>query len=186
MTLFEYLAIAFSLVLSSAAMRLVSGLPYAFDQNRRYWVHFCFLVLGLFTVVLTFWAYWSYRDATWDLLKFLLALIHLGLAYFLAITIVPENPGDVVAWREHYYSVRTRYFSAAIFFAITSTLNPTLFLEMPLNHPARLVHACMLLVGIIGTSTADSRIHGGLAVSACFVTMIIPATLFLRASPLAG
>ena len=37
MTLFEYLAIAFSLVLSFSAMRLVAGLPYAAHPNRRYW-----------------------------------------------------------------------------------------------------------------------------------------------------
>ena len=43
MTLFEYLAIAFSLVLSFAAMRLVAGLPYAVQADRRYWVHLVFV-----------------------------------------------------------------------------------------------------------------------------------------------
>jgi len=34
-TLFEYLAIAFSLVFSFAAVRLVGGLPYALEPGRR-------------------------------------------------------------------------------------------------------------------------------------------------------
>lgn len=38
MTLFEYLAIAFSLVLSSSAMRLIRALSHALQRDRRYWV----------------------------------------------------------------------------------------------------------------------------------------------------
>jgi len=38
MTHFEYLAIAYSLVLSLAAVRAVSVLPYLLDRERRYWV----------------------------------------------------------------------------------------------------------------------------------------------------
>jgi hypothetical protein len=186
MTLFEYLAIAFSLVLSSAAMRLVAGLPHAFDRNRQYWVHSCFLILGLFTVALAFWAYWSYRGATWDLLRFLVALTHLGTVYFLATTIVPENPGGVVAWREYYYSVRIRYFSAVIFLGLTTSINPTLLLAMPLSHPARLAHLFVLVSGIVGASTANSRIHGALAVLACGLSVIFATTVFLRASSLTG
>jgi hypothetical protein len=186
MTLFEYLAIAFSLVLSSAAMRLMGGLPHAFDPLRRYWVHSCFLILGLFTVVIAFWAYWSYRDATWDLLRFAVALTHLGIVYFLATTIVPENPGDVPAWREHYYAVRVRYFSAVIFLALTTAINPTLLIAMPLNHPARLAHSFLLVAGIVGVSTANTRIHGAMAVLSCSLTAIFAATVFLRAASLAG
>jgi hypothetical protein len=186
MTLFEYLAIAFSLVLSSAAMRLMGGLPHAFDKGKRYWVHFCFLVLGLATTAVVFWVYWSYRDATWDLLGFLVALAHLGLVYFLATTIVPENPGNVDAWREYYYSVRSRYFSAAILFALTSTAMPSLLLGMPLNHPARLVHTCMLLIGVVGVSTADNRIHGGMVACAALALAVSIGTVFLRASALSG
>jgi hypothetical protein len=38
MSLFEYLAIAFSLVLSTEAMRIVGGLPHGVDGAKRYWV----------------------------------------------------------------------------------------------------------------------------------------------------
>lgn len=185
MTLFEYLAIAFSLVLSSAAMRLVAGLPHAFDRSRRYWVHCCFVVLGLFTVVVAFWVYWSYREARWDLPRFLVALTHVGTLYFLATTIVPESPGGVVAWREYYYSVRVRYFSAVILLALTTAMNPTLLLAMPLRHPARLAHVSLLVSGIVGVSTANSRVHGGLAVFASGMTAILAFTVFLRPSSLA-
>ena len=133
-----------------------------------------------------FWVYWSYRDATWDLLSFLVALTHLGLVYFMATTIVPENPGNVVEWREYYYSVRSRYFSAAILFALTSTAMPSLLLEMPLEHPARLVHACMLLIGIVGVSTANNRIHGGMVACAGLALALSIGTVFLRASAFSG
>ena len=66
MTLFEYLAIAFSLVLSFSAMRLVAGLPYA-TQRGQYWVHLVFVLSQLLVTVVAFWNLWSFREATWTL-----------------------------------------------------------------------------------------------------------------------
>jgi len=79
-----------------------------------------------------------------------------------------------------------RYFSAVIFLALTTAINPTLLLGMPLNHPARLAHSFLLFSGIAGVSTANSRIHAGLAVFASVLTMIFAATVSLRASSLTG
>ncbi len=63
MTLFEYLAIAFSLVYSFSAMRFVAGLPYATQPGRRYWVHLTFVCLLLIGTAMAFWAFWGFRDA---------------------------------------------------------------------------------------------------------------------------
>ena len=91
MTLFEYLAIAFSLVLSFSAMRLVAGLPHAAQPDLRYWVHLVFVSSLLLVTALAFWNLWNYRDATWTLPRFLLILTIPGLIYFLACTLVPEQ-----------------------------------------------------------------------------------------------
>ena len=96
MTLFEYLAIAFSLILSFAALRLIGGLPYAADPNRRYWVHLVFVCNHLAVVALVFWNLWSFRNATWTLPKFLIVLIIPGLIYFLACALIAAqfSPGN--------------------------------------------------------------------------------------------
>ena len=110
MSLFEYLAIAFSLVFSFSAMRLVSGLSHAFDSNRRYAVHLSHVLLLLFVTAAIFWTFWEFRDLEWNFLRFLFALAPTGLIYFLACTLVPDIPSSVSSWRSYFYQVRRRYF----------------------------------------------------------------------------
>ena len=105
MTIFEYLAISFSLVFSFTAMRLLAGLPYAVRRERVYWVHFSFVCVQLILTVVIFWAFWSYRDTEWTLPRFLLALGSPALIYFNACTLIPENPGAIESWREYFDSV---------------------------------------------------------------------------------
>ncbi len=66
MDLFEYLAAAFTLVLSFAVVRLVGGLPSALVAERRYWVHLLLLVAVLSMVASIFWALWSFREVSWN------------------------------------------------------------------------------------------------------------------------
>ena len=98
MTLFEYLAIAFSLVFSFAGMRLVGGLPYAVQPSRRYWIHLNFVCLLLLAAVVQFWIFWSYRTVEWTLPTFLLVLLSPGLIYYNACTLIPENSSAVESW----------------------------------------------------------------------------------------
>lgn len=180
MTLFEYLAIAFSLVLSFAAMRLIGGLPYALERTRRYSVHLGLLGLLLFNIAIVFWAFWSYREVTWTLPKFLLGLASPGTMYFLAATLVPENPGEVISWREYYYSVRVRFFVALIFQAFVVAVATTILIDLPLNHPLRLGQATILIIGVAGASTANPRVHAGIVIGSLLAAGILAATIFLQ------
>lgn len=184
MTLFEYLAIAFSLVLSFAAMRLVGGLPYALERTRRYPVHLGVLGLLLFSIPIVFWAFWSYRDVTWTFPKFLLGLASPATMYFLTATLIPENPGEVPSWREYYYAVRVRYFVAVILLAIIVAVATTILIDLPLNHPARLGHATLLGIGVVGASTANPRVHGGIVVASLLMAGFLAATIFVQPSSL--
>ena len=47
MELFNYIAIAFSFVYSTAAIRLIGGLSAAINKNSRYVVHLLFIVIML-------------------------------------------------------------------------------------------------------------------------------------------
>ena len=110
MTLFEYLAIAFSLVLSFSAMRVLAGLSFAATTDRRYWVHLVFVCVQLLVTVLAFWNLWGLRETTWTLPKFVLSLTAPGLIYFNTCTLIPEQASGIDSWRDYYYSVRRRYF----------------------------------------------------------------------------
>jgi hypothetical protein len=79
MTLFEYLAIAFGLLYSVAALRVLGGLPVALAQSRRYSLHLTLTVINLLLIATSFWTFWSLRDVEWTFPGFLLALLVPGL-----------------------------------------------------------------------------------------------------------
>jgi hypothetical protein len=184
-TLFEYLASAYSLVLSFAAMRLIEGLAYAFDPARRYWVHVVFVCSALLSCLSSFWIFWSFRDVAWDFSLFLLALMSPGVIYFIACTLVPRNAPDVESWREYLLSVRVRYFLAVACFVVVAALISTLLGEVSVWSPLRAVQAAIFLVAIVGIRSDDERILAALAV---LIIAVVVVGLFLlrRPAPLVG
>ena len=171
MVLFEYIAIAFSLVFSFTVLRLVSGLPYSAQPGRTYWVHLLFLLAFLLWVVNAFWAFWSYHDVEWTYLRYILALASPAAQYYVAVVLVPSEPAEVTSWRDYYFSVRRRLFVGFGVLALLGGLSSTVLLGMPLNHPARLGGLGNLVAAIVGFSFEDARVQGGLAV-ASFLTVV--------------
>ena len=184
MDLFEYLAAAFTLVLSFAVIRLVGGLPSAVVAERRYWVHVLLLVAVLSMVASIFWALWSFREASWNYPAFLLVLAQPGLVYFLAATIVPDSPSDVGSWKTHYYSVRVRFFVGWICLAVLTGMIPIVVLQMPLLNLGLVPALCGLLIGVVGSVSTSAKVHAGLVmiiaslmIASIFVTLFEPGSL---------
>jgi hypothetical protein len=71
MTFFEYLSIAFSLVLAFGVSRGLNGVRSAFMQDRRYWPHAIWLVNKLLNAA-SYWWWWRYNVAVsyWNVLTF--------------------------------------------------------------------------------------------------------------------
>ena len=186
MTHFEYLAIAFSLLFSFAAVRLVGGIPYALVPGRRYWVHLSFVFHELLRVAAGFWAFWSFRAITWTFPTYLLALVGPGLVYFLAATLVPADPTGVDSWQDFYFGVRRRYFLAIIFWAVAVATTTTILVQMPWSHPFRLVQLGFLAFGVVGATFASPRVHAGLALVSLVLPAIAALTVLLRPGSLAN
>ena len=111
-TLFEYLAVLISIVLSFGIIRLLDGLPSAFVQGRRYAIHVSWIIVVLWIHVQFWWVFWSYSvDVAWNYPRFLVVLAAPLLLYSVAITLVPRDSSAVQSWREHFYHVRVRLFS---------------------------------------------------------------------------
>ena len=178
MTLFEYITIAVSLVYSFTVMRLVSGLPHATRRGRIYWVHLLLLLGFLLWVVNAFWAAWSYRDAEWAYLRYILALASPAAQYYVAVVFVPDEPAEVTSWRDHYFSVRRRLWIAFGVAAVLVQLNSTMLAGMPVNHPAALGTLGNLAAAIVGFGFKDARVHGALAVVG-FLTVVAYGAVLL-------
>ena len=164
MTLFEYLAIAFSLTFSFSGMRLVGGLPHAVQRQRRSWVHLGFVFNQLLLTVGIFWMFWSFRAVEWNFPTFLLTLVSPSLIYFNSCALVPENPSAVESWHDYYYEVRSRYFVGLICWATALVAISTIVLELPFLHLARVPQAALFGGALVGALSKNERVHSSLAV----------------------
>ena len=180
MSLFEYVAIAFSLVFSFTAMRVVGGLPHALDRERRYWVHLSLISVQIIATAGVFWAFWSFRDIDWTFPRFMLVLANPSLGYFIACTLVPESASSVESWRTYYYTIRKKYFVGVLLWGAVVALAGTVVLDRPLSHPTRVFQAIIFAVGILGVATDDSRVHAGIAASAICVAIIGAFVVFAQ------
>jgi hypothetical protein len=181
-SIFEYLAIAYSLVFSFAAMRLVAGLPHAVAPGRRYNVHLSHVFLILFSTATLFWGFWSFRELEWNLLRFMSLLAGPGMLYFLACTLIPDEPSSVGSWHHYFYSVRRQYFFGLCLWSLLQTANTTFLLEMPVFHPFRLVQLFILTMGIAGFVSGSPAVHRIIAIGSWTVAVFTSVILFLPGS----
>jgi hypothetical protein len=164
MTLFEYLTVAFSLLYSLAAMRLIGGVAVAVAPGRRYWPHLLLTFSLLMMIAGGFWTFWSLREVEWTFVGFLVALAVAALFYYMAAVLVPENPEEVLSWREHYSAVRRRWYAGLSIWAVMIAVNATVNLGFPLVHPSRVIQAASLSLGIVGAFSSRNWVHEVLAV----------------------
>jgi hypothetical protein len=163
MTLFEYVAIAYCLVISFAVARAASVLPHALAPDGRYWVHVAWVFTSLSFSLLIFWNFWSFREVEWRLGSLCLQLAIPTSAFVFATIVAPDEPTKILSWREYFYSVRVKLFACGLVISILVILPSTVLLEMPLTHPARLAQAAMFGVSLAGALSDRPRVHAALA-----------------------
>ena len=113
MNLFEHVAVAFSMVLSFGVVRLLDGLRPALVPGRRYWVHALWLVQKLLNHAFYWWGFLSFREGVaWTVASFLWLLLVPSLLFLQATALVTTNPSAVDSWRDHFFGIRSWFFSA--------------------------------------------------------------------------
>jgi len=161
-TLFEYVAVAASLVCSFAAARLLGGLTSTLQAERRYWVHSAWAFSVLFGISLAWWLFWSYREVEWNYLRFLIALIPLGLLYVLASLLIPADADSVTSWRDHYAEIRVRFFALNLAYVAANTLNAVLLLGQPVFNQGRAISAALSALWVAGLVSANPKLHASI------------------------
>ena len=159
MTTFEYLAVAYSLLFSATALRLVGSLSFVFHRERRYGIHATVVILLLFGTVINFWTFLGYRDIEWNLARFFSLLAIPATLYFMASMLVPDNPDLIVSWKEHYYHRRVQYFAGQVVWMLVAIINTTFILGLPIAHPIRGVQLVMLITGVCCLSSEREIVH---------------------------
>jgi len=167
MTLFEYIAIAFSMMLSITVLRALSVVPYAVQAGKRYWIYLIWLFTTLMGVILLFWTYWWYRDLEWNIVSFLIVLASPAVLYVYVSILVPENAADVTSWREYFYSVRVRFFLTGLAWVIVTFAAGIVF---PIQSIEVFFGIALVLMNVIGAVSSKPRVQA--------VLVLIPPVMF--------
>jgi hypothetical protein len=163
MTLFEYLAVSFSIVLSFAVVRILGGLSDVFARSRVYRVHAAWVIHKLLFLAYVWWNIWSYREVSWNFVSFLAVLASPSLLYYQASALVPAQPGSVASWRDHFYAVRRQFFGAEIAWSLLILLNTTFIVSVPIFHLARITQAIGFVIVLVAIATDRHTVHRVLA-----------------------
>ncbi len=186
MTIFEYLSVAVSIVLSLAVVRLITGLPHLVAADKRYWVHSAWVLLTAVQIAMIWWNLWAYRQVEdWIFPGFVMILLVPSVVYFIAATLVPDTPANIESWRSHFFQVRRRFFLAYIFLFLCFFVNSWLLLQLPPVHPQRLGQALGIVLCSIGALAVRPRVHEILVSIALMLLPVGIALFFLRPGSMA-
>lgn len=113
MTLFEYLTAAVSIVLALTVVRLVEGLRPAFDSERRYWIHWGWVVGKIVSCLIFWWSLWGLREGvTWNFPLFAFVFVGPIILYMQASVLVPRDAASIPLWREHFLGIHRSFYIA--------------------------------------------------------------------------
>ena len=181
MNLFEHVAVAFSMVLSFGVVRLLDGLRPALVPGRRYWVHALWLVQKLLNHAFYWWGFLSFREGVaWTVASFLWLLLVPSLLFLQATALVTTNPSAVDSWRDHFFGIRSWFFSVDVVLILHSVTTASLLRDVPLLHPLRALQAVGLTISILGAASASPRLHATIAPAALAVQSLGLGSLFFR------
>jgi hypothetical protein len=164
MTIFEYIAVANSLILTLSVVRLIDALPSTFAPARRYWTHAAFVVSAMVGCAHYWWAGWRFASvSSWSQVDFLLFLAPPTILYAVARTLSSPDPNAVASFRDHFFTVHRRFYALSAIYQFTLGLSGWLILGIPLAHPFRLFQLSLLLLTLSGFFVANPRYHAFLA-----------------------
>ena len=190
MSLFEYIAAGYVLLLSFAILRALSGVPHAARSQRRYWVHISWLSTAIFGCFGTFVTFWSYREVEWTAFLIISALAVPASLYAYISVLVPPDPSTVTSWRDYFYHVRAPLFATGIVSMSTPIISVHIVLDASPLHVVQLLNYGALGMYAIGLASAKPNVHVALAIAyPCLVAVSValfgggPPDSFFRAIP---
>ncbi len=152
MTLFEYISIATSLILSFSLARTLTNIAPIFATEHRYWVHSAWVLGLLVSHANLFWQIWLYQGVeVWTLVEFLLLLMGPIMLLIGASLLVPV--GAVPDYRIYFESKRVPFYSVLIVLHVQPIPLAYLLFDMPIIHPlllSQLIFVSAAVVGLVG------------------------------------
>ena len=180
MTLFEYLSVAVSLVLSLSVARILDNLRSILDSETRSGIHVGWVAIALATHILVWWEFWAFRDATnWNLVTFVLVLTNPGLLYFSSNALTVRDDGDSGSWQEHFFARRGAFFAPFAFILPVSLVRDFAVVGTRFSLPRHLPEIAFTILFLVAWRAESRRTHVVLLVltTAVFASSMVLAWL---------
>ena len=160
MTHFEFLTVAVSIVLSLSVLRFVEGLRVALRRERRYWVHWGWLLAKVLSCLIYWWNLWLYQEGvSWNFAYF--AFIFLGpiILFVQATALVPSQPTEVSSWRVHFMEVSRLFYLANVLFLIHQAIGPMVLRGVALSTASLIPLPLGAALSLVGAFAKGERIQ---------------------------
>ncbi len=176
MTLFEYISIATSLILSFSLARALTNLAPIFASEHRYWVHSAWVLVLLVSHASMFWTLWLYQDAeAWTLVEFVLLLVGPLMLLIGASLLVPV--GSVPDYRIYFESIRRPFYSVLIVAQLQDVPLAYLLFDIPIIHPLRLSNLILVSAFVVGLMGRKRSID---LVLVCFFILAVISGMYVN------
>jgi hypothetical protein len=186
MTIFEYISVIISILLSLGIAHLLTRLPDVFDKQRSYWIHASWVVILLAFFLFHWWIFWNYRDVSWTALSFFYVVAGPGILFLLASLLVPRESDEVDSWRDYFFGVHRSFFGLLIVFFLHISGQLTVILGLPLLHPLRALHVLFIGLSALGACSDSERTHAVLLASWLLAGLVAGGWLLTGPASLAG
>ena len=166
MTLFEYLSVATSIVLSLSAAQLLTRLRSILDHTTRYWIHALWVALLIFAHMVVWWEFWGYRDvATWNFLGFAVLILNPGILFVASsILVLSDRESEPKGWRDHYFNVHRSFFAAIGLLPLVSILRRWFLTDLPLLSANNLPEVGFGFLCLVGFVSSNKSVHATVVV----------------------
>ena len=181
MTLFEYLSVAVSIVVSLSAAQILVNLRAVFNPARRYWVHTLWVVIVLYIHLLLWWGFWAYRDIElWNLATFSLVLLNPGILFVASSTLVLNVSKTDDSWEKHFFDIRRSFIVTIGLIPVGAVLRDWVLLDTPVVTWGHLPELFMTMVNIAAWASASRRLHAVLILAAWVIVATFTASIWLE------
>ena len=182
MTHFEFVTVAVSMVYALSIARCLDAMPFAFDRDRRYWIHFTWLCVKLANPAVLWWSLWGLNEAgTLPFSSFLALLIIPGTLYLQVIALVTTNPSDITDWKTHYYARRMLFFGTNIFLLFMLLLAGHFLYATPSPIPIKLTQILTIILSGIAMISQNEKLHACIAILAALNMFVMAFALAVTA-----
>ncbi len=144
-----------------------------------YLPHAIWVAIKFLHLFMVWWNAWGLRNTEWNFGYFMLQLGTPVVLYLQASALVTSSPDEVRDWRNHFYSVRRRFFGLNIAFALINV--PSIAVTAGIAVPPvvfLVVTAAVVALSIAGFRSESHRVQLGIASFAVALNLVAVTRIF--------